>query len=758
MLNNWILTTNTYEPSRHLGTAPINTLGNGLIGCRGFFEEEQAGIAALGGIYIAGVFGRGSYTPWKGKGRELVNTPNFFYLHLKVDGDTVSLHSHQHSHFNSSLNMKEGIFTRSYIWHGPKGQKVHFEFERFISYSNIYKAGQKLRITPIDCTPSIEVFMGINTDVTNLNEVSCEPLPIQPGKRQYTTSYQDADSVKVHIAEPEDIILAESQSIEVSSFSCPTLQHTVNDKGHLFSYIGTENTSFELRKIVNIATSLETTGDPLSKVSEMLQDNSSYSQELILHKKAWAQKWDVADIHIDGCDKDQLALRYNIFQLIQACPEHSSHYSIGARGLTGEMYEGCVFWDTEIFMLPFFSFTNPIAASKLLEFRYHTLPESKLHAQSNYFKGAMYGWQVSAEGIEQTPLGVGAYYSIHVIADIAYAILEYWYATGDNNFMLEYGCEILIETARYWESRVSTNPDTGNYDILAVRGPNEYDVLVNNNLYTNMMARENLKLALKFIEIMKHTYQDAWQHLRSKLSFDDNECVTWLSIIDKITLPYDAIQDLYLEDDAYHRRVPVDMKVVKPTAKRIIDTTIPYEALPLYQITKQADVLHVMKNLPWEFSTEQIRKAWEFYVPKTAFDSSLAYSMHALMAARLGLLDKAHHYFDLSANLDIRDVQLNTISGLHFANFGGTWQAALFGFGGVSITPDFLEISPNLPTTWHTMRFKFYYKQGLFSVIIENKTLKVQTLIAPTTPAQFKIVGNSIQLAELTDCYTCSLN
>jgi kojibiose phosphorylase len=402
------------------------------------------------------------------------------------------------------------------------------------------------------------------------------------------------------------------------------------------------------------------------------------------------------------------------------------------------MYEGSVFWDTEIFMLPFFTMTDPVAARNLLMFRYNTLQEARLHAQDNWFKGAMYGWQVNAQGVEQTPQGVGAYYSIHVIADIAFAVLDYWHTAGDDSFMCTYGLEILIETARFWTSRVTLRED-GLYDIIAVRGPNEYDVLVNNNLYTNLMARENLLCCRKILPLSKESLVDS------------EEAALWLDIAEKLVLPYDTKQDLWLEDDAWLRRKPLDMQRAKPTAKRIIDTTIPYEALPFYQVTKQADVLHVMKNLPWHFTETQMQIAFDYYKPRTAFDSSLAYSMFALMAARLGRPEEALHFFDQCINLDIRNVQLNTISGLHFANFGGSWQAAVFGFGGVEIEPEQLTLSPHLPERWNRMAFKLKYKGALLGVETSRRSIQVTLLADGGKSVDVQVRGQNFTLAKAGD-------
>ncbi len=721
-MNNWILKTTQYRESTHLHDVPVYTLGNGLVGCRGFFEEQQNGIAALGGIYMARVFGKANYTPWTGVGRELVNVPDFFFAKLSVNGEPLCIDETSVRDFSVQLNLFDGTLQRTYTYYKDSLPLLKLSFSRFISRADIFTCGQSISVTPLVDGLNISVLCGINTNITNLNEKSCEPWPIQPGNKHCRCISRSADAVIVSIDEPENILLGFGQTTECDETPCEK-----SEDGHIYNISVSAGQTKIIKKLVSLSLSPEDGNDIKAVLSTRMKDCVSYDEAIELHKNAMKDRWSDADIRIDGSksDEDQLALRYNIFQLMQAAPEHTELASIGARGLTGEMYEGSIFWDTEIFMLPFFTFTRPSAAKKLLRYRVNTLPQARKHAKSNLLDGAMYGWQVNLNGEEQTPQGVGAFYSIHVIADIAYAVLEYWYATGDLDFMLNGGLSILIETSRFWASRAQQRED-GKYDIMAVRGPNEYDVIVNNNLYTNMMARENIRLCLSMLSTLSSTDDEAVSRIKNELNFKDSETTVWTKMADNLILPYEPKRDLWLEDDAYLRRRPLDMKMAKPTGKRIIDTTIPYEALPLYQVTKQGDVLHVMKNLPWYFTDTQMQNAYDFYEPRTAFDSSLAYSMFSLMAARLDRMDTASDYFERTANLDIKNVQLNTISGLHFANFGGTWQAAVMGFGGVSVHENSLHIAPHLPPHWDTMEFTLYYKGTRLCITIGKHSVSVK--------------------------------
>lgn len=693
----WTLYKNKYDESTHLHDAPINSLGNGLLGCRGFFEEQPQGIAALGGIYMAGAFGAA-----EGRPCELVNIPNFFCVRIRVNGCLLVPQQEKMQDFETALDLHNGTLTRSYIYTDGKNPLVHLKFFRFLDTNNIFAACQHVEILPLAENLNVEVEFPIDTTVSNLNAVSCEPHPVQPGRHFFADTVQKADMAYVRIIGPDDIRLAFAQRVEYTH-ACPVEL----DNAKCFRVTASCGEAAVFKRQIAIAASHEDGEEVEAAASARLQELPPPEQQLQQHCLVLHSMWEDADVQIDGDEESQLSMRYNIYQLMMSCPEHDERYSIGARGLTGEMYEGCIFWDTELFMLPFFTCVRPQAARRLLAYRYHTLEQARKNAKRHFFEGAMYGWQVDHRGVEQTPDGVGAFYAIHVIADIAFAILRYWNSTHDTDFMLRQGLEILLETSRFWASRVDKRPN-GAYDILAVRGPNEYDVVVNNNLYTNMIARENMALCRRMVEFFEDTAPAELELVLKKTGIEKIEMDTWRQIEKGLILPYDEAMDLWLEDETYLRRRPLNVKTAKVNGKRIIDSTIPYEALPLYQVTKQSDVLLLMQLLPQYFTKKQQEIAYDYYMPRTAFDSSLSYSTAAVMAARLGRMDTAADYFKRTVNLDLHNVQLNTISGLHYANFGGSWQVAVFGFGGVSIDSNGITVEPHLPDGWNSLTFRMY--------------------------------------------------
>ncbi|MDD4494000.1 MAG: hypothetical protein PHV32_06575 [Eubacteriales bacterium] len=639
LYNDWTLSNNEYDPKKRQARDALFFTGNGYFGIRGFFEEDEKTLGANGGIYMTGVFGIGSYDAWEGKSSELCNVPNVLRVSISCNEEDVDGFS-SISGFNQSLDMKKGTYTRKYLWTTAEGKRLELYFERFASMSDRHKIGQRITVKALDKIDDLSISALLDSDVTNLNLVSGEPLPVQPGRNHFISRSVKTNTLSVTLDDPDSTVLNFAQQT-IASINGRTITGKVITTGKTCgtSYILSLNNNdvLTLEKIIFTVTSLDESVDAEQAIEEFLSNPVCYEQEFTEHCFSLTDKWRIADIEIDTNTDDSTIVRYNIYQLLCVCPEHTDRFGIGARGLTGEMYEGCVFWDNEIFVLPFFLYTNPSAAKKQLMFRHHTLDAARRHAKKNWFEGAMYQWQVDRKGVEQTPVNCGAYYAIHIIGDIAFTICRYWELTGDDNFMMSYGAEILYETARFWTSRCDFNSFDGKYHIFAVRGPNEYDVYVNDNAFTNMMAAYNLKSIKNVFQKLKDNQPVELKKLFERLGASQDEISKFCEVADKLYIPYNAKMDLYLEDDTYLIRRALDLKRAKPTNKRIIDSTLPYEALPLYQVTKQSDTVLLCCLFPHLFTQQQRENIYSFYEPRTAHDSSLSYSPHGILAANIGL-------------------------------------------------------------------------------------------------------------------------
>jgi kojibiose phosphorylase len=423
-------------------------------------------------------------------------------------------------------------------------------------------------------------------------------------------------------------------------------------------------------------------------------------------ESAWSQRWQSANIEIEGDKQADAALRYVVFELIANNSAKDSSVSIGARGLTHTRYKGCYFWDTDIFMMPFYLYTAPEAARNLMQYRTDALPQAKKHAQEMNCLGARYPWMASYDGSEQCESwDIGAS-ELHVTADVVHALNQYVQATGDEKFYLHEAAKVYIETARFWQSRYSPELGTRKVNLLFCKGPDEYCGITSNNLYTNVLVKENLKLAQ---DAADYLYQyDRPAYLRLGITAEEVKC--WNTLEHSIKLPKDPISGHWRQDDTFHLLEPIRLSDLKQGDTATYNRVC-YDRLQRYRVIKQADVLLLMTRLPNMFTSEEKLAAWKDFEPLCLHDSTLSFASHALFAAQNGLMDAAQYYFKKAAFLDLRDVMENTgTEGLHLACLGETWQAAVIGFGGLTFQNGVPELKPHLPPDWKSMRFRFFYR------------------------------------------------
>jgi trehalose/maltose hydrolase-like predicted phosphorylase len=430
--------------------------------------------------------------------------------------------------------------------------------------------------------------------------------------------------------------------------------------------------------------------------------------------RAWAERWDASDVVVQGDPAAQAALRFAVYQLVGAANPDDDQVSIGARGLTGVAYSGHVFWDTETFLLPFYTFTWPEAARALLLYRYHTLPAARAKASRLGYRGALYAWESTDSGDETTPTSAvgpdGKVVAIrcgtdeqHVSADIAYAVWQYWQATGDDTFLLEAGAEIILETARFWASRARLEPD-GRYHIRGVIGPDEYHEDIDDNAFTNAMARWNLQRGLELVQLLRGRWPERWAFAAAALGLDDAELAAWRQVADGLVTGFDPATGLIEQFAGYFRLESIDLAAY--SARTVpMDVVLGRERTQQSQVIKQADVVMLLALLGHDYSAEVRAKNFRYYEPRSGHGSSLSPAMHALVAAQVGEVELAWRYLAQAAEIDLGDSMGNAANGVHLANQGGIWQAAVLGFAGLRLRDDGLSLEPHLPSAWGRLGF-----------------------------------------------------
>ncbi len=446
-------------------------------------------------------------------------------------------------------------------------------------------------------------------------------------------------------------------------------------------------------------------------------------------QQAWERYWDVSDVIIEGDDKAQQATRYNIYQLRISTSATDDRYSIAAKGLTGFGYRGHVFHDTEIFMLPYFTYVHPAVARNLLLYRYHLLPAARAKAHRNGFEGAQFPWESTLNGEEATPDAIihpesgelipvlNGTLELHISASIAYATWNYWFVSGDDAFMQDYGAELLLSTAEFWGSRADYNASNHDYEINNVIGPDEWHEHVNNNAFTNYMACWNIQEALHILDWLRQRNPDKAQELLQKLDVSDQRLDHWRDVAAHIRIPQDRQTKVFEQFDGFFKLAHLDQSTYK-------ERTTSYQALlgmkevQEYQIVKQADVLMLVTLMNQQFDRETIRANWDYYYPITDHDygSSLTPAFHVILACQLGLVDIAYKQFMIGALVDLEELRGNSREGIHDACAGAVWQAAIFGFAGLRVTDNGYTTHVTWPDGWTRLAFNFLHKGKMHRV------------------------------------------
>ena len=680
----------------------IFSQGNGYMGTRGYRPDQRGAHPAWRSTFLAGF-----YEYVKPGITDLVNHPDFSGIQFRLNG--IDSEAHTVSDFLQTLDLRCGLVTWAYILTDRAGNQTRVKQEKFLSMADRHLAAIRVSLTPVNWSGTLELSGGIDARVENLpvsddqltenvefvkmwSDVRTEPRPAG-GQLTAQTRISHRQIAQSYLFSGKGSLKTEAADEWVTT--------TINARlSQGMTWVG--------EKRIAVASFRDgDAGEIVKEKSEELKD-TTFDELLTESALAWEKIWKQADVQLIGNDEWQGAIRYNIFQLIQAMPYGDTHASIGARGLTHGRYKGCYFWDTEIFMLPFFAYTQPNAAKSLLQYRCHTLPDAVESAKRFSAKGARFSWMASDTGFEQCGTWDTGCCEIHITADIAHAVRQYVELTGDEAFLRDCGTELLLQTARYWVDRFNYVSAEDQYHLLFVKGPDEYCGVTCDDFYTVSMARDHLEQAAAAIKWMEKTYPEDWAVLAEKTGFQPEETEKWMDIAAKVVLRRRG--ELWKQDATFDLLEPLDIQAHKDDDAPLYHK-IGFDRLQRYQVLKQPAVLMYMALCPEKFSKDEVEAAWNYYEPKTLHDSTLSFGIHALVAARLGYEEKAVHYLEKSLFLDLKNVMKNTAGeGIHTASLGATWQAMVLGFGGLSIRNGVLNVENRLPPGIEEMRYRVYHK------------------------------------------------
>jgi kojibiose phosphorylase len=707
----WILTETQFNPEYLHSRETIFTIGNGYLGTRGTFEEGYP--HALSATFIHGVYDDVPvvYT-------ELVNCPDWLPLVLIIEGERFRLDQGKILKYNRQLDLYHGILSRDLRWCSPNGKVIDIHFERFASLADQHLVGQRCQLTPVNFDGLIEIQASINSYSENQGFNHWEGLDQSKITQGFWLHSRTRNS-RIEVGMVAKItILGTDADLQINTTpGYPSLNATV---------IGQIQQTITIVKIVSIFTSNEIE-NPVAAALEKLVNIPDYLTLVNANNQAWEEVWQQSDIIIEGDITAAFAVRYNLFQLLIAAPRNNDRVSIPAKTLSGFGYHGHIFWDTEIFILPFFTFTQPNIARNLLSYRYHTLPGARRKAAHYGYQGAMFAWESAVTGDEVTPRWSlrSDFYAediriwcrdreIHISADIAYAIWYYWQVTGDNEWMGDYGAEIILDTAIFWSSRVEFNPQLECYEIRGIIGADEYHELVHNNCFTNRMVQWHLEKALIVYDWLHSTFPKLAIKLEQKIQITSEVLTHWREIIAKMLILHNPETRLIEQCEGFFQLDDLDLSKYEPREKSI-QIILGMEKTNTAQVIKQPDVLMLLylmrESADFPYNQQTLQVNWDYYAPRTdiSYGSSLGPAIHAILAADLGKSEEAYECFMQAAMVDLEDKRGNTQDGIHGASAGGIWQAVIFGFGGIQFRENALVANPHLPPTWSRLKFKLQW-------------------------------------------------
>jgi trehalose/maltose hydrolase-like predicted phosphorylase len=729
-------------------------LGNGYLGMRGTFEEGL-GRSSVEGTYINGfyesapiIYGE-KFIGYAENKQTILNLANAKVIRLSLDGEDFNLLTGRLLSYQRSLDLRHGVLRRSLRWESPRGKQIQLEVERLVLHTRRHVALIRYHLTPLNFDGSLTLTSLIDGAIRQSEHAEDDPRLGTQFKgevlRMEEKTFQGETALMAHstVTTQFSVACGIRDSLDVS---CDR-QTFVEDQsiGFVYRLAGRQGIPATLDKFMAYYTSLDTASDQLiSAVTEELDRavGSGFDSLCAEQQRYMEDFWDSADIQIEGDDHLQRGIRFNLFHLLQGTGQ-DGRTNIAAKGLTGLGYEGHYFWDTEVYILPFFLYTRPEIARKLLEYRYHILDKARQRArQMSHSRGALYSWR-SINGEECSanfPTGTAQY---HINADIAFAIWRYYDATHDLDFMQRCGAEILCETARLWVDVGAYIAARGNrFCINGVTGPDEYQILVNNNAYTNLLARQNLRFACETLAFLKQNAPAAYQALAAKIGLQEDEPAPWQKAAENMYIPYEQERGITSQDDTFLGKPAWDFA---GTPRENYPLLLHYHPLVVmrYQVCKQADVLLAEFLLHDQFDLAQKQRDYAYYEPLTTHDSSLSGAIFGILAAELGDVDKAYRYFAETATLDLENKHGNTQAGIHAANMAGTWQGIVYGFAGMR-AKNGLSFNPVIPAQWRSYAFKVRYQGRQISVHVTKEGAEFKLLAGE--PLEIRVGGEPKRL------------
>jgi len=735
--NNWSIIEEGFEADRVKSSESLFSIGNGAMGQRANFEEHYSG-DTFQGSYIAGVYypDKTKVGWWKNGYPEyfakVLNAPNWIGIEVEVNGEKLDLATCKSvSSFRRELNMQEGWYQRSFQAILQNDVEIQVHVTRFLSLDIDELGAIKYNVTPINSDAKV-VFKpyldaGIENEDTNWEEKFWETLEI---KNEENSAFIVSRTLKTKFTVAtymQNQIIVNNEIADVKPVEVTKEASKIS-----FSYevAATQGQTVSIQKFGGYTISTNHKEEYLiSSAKQVLVQATTIGFNALLEnqKQAWAKIWEMSDITIEGDTKAQQGIRFNIFQLNQTYLGKDSRLNIGPKGFTGEKYGGSTYWDTEAYCIPFYMATkDQNVARSLLEYRYNQLDKAIENAQNNlgFKNGAALYPMVTMNGEECHNEWEITFEEIHRNGAIAFAIYNYYRFTGDYSYIPEKGLEVLIGIARFWHQRATFSTNKNQFVILGVTGPNEYENNVNNNWYTNYIAKWCINYTYAQIEKVKSEYISDYERIMSKVNLNDAELQSWKNTADNMYFPFSEEHGVFLQQDGF-----LDKELVKVSdldkSQRPINQKWSWDRILRSPYIKQADTLQGFYFFEDDFTKEQLERHFDFYEPFTVHESSLSPCVHSIQAAALGRMEQAYTFYLRTSRLDLDDYNKEVHEGLHITSMAGTWMSIVEGFGGMRVKNNQLHFEPRIPEQWKGYSFKVNFRNAVVKVEVTHQETKV---------------------------------
>ena len=727
--DNWSIIEEGFDVERVKSSESLFSIGNGAMGQRANFEEHYSG-ETFQGSYIAGIYypDKTKVGWWKNGYPEyfakVLNAPNWIGIDIEINGENLDLHACTSVRdYRRELNMKEGWYNRSFEATLKNGTEISVNVRRFLSLDLDEVGVIKYEITPLNKDSKIiykpYIDAGVTNEDANWEEKFWEPLDV---KHSENKAFVTARTFKTHFIATtfmQNSILSNGKNLNITTENIESNKEKIQ---FIYAVAVAKGETSAIEKIGGYTVSLNHENTQHGAENAIITASAKgYDQLLQDQIASWSKIWEMSDITIDGDVKAQQGIRFNIFQLNQTYLGKDSRLNIGPKGFTGEKYGGSTYWDTEAYCIPFYMATkDQQVARNLLTYRYNQLDKAIENATKlGFSNGAALYPMVTMNGEECHNEWEITFEEIHRNGAIAFAIFNYYRFTGDYSYIPEKGLEVLIGIARFWHQRANFSTHKNKYMILGVTGPNEYENNVNNNFYTNYIAKWCLDYTFEQIQKVSIEYPSDHKRVTEKVKITDAELQSWKKVADNMYFPFSEELNVYLQQDGF-----LDKELVRVAdldrSQRPINQKWSWDRILRSPYIKQADVLQCFYFFEDHFTKEELNRNFEFYESFTVHESSLSPCVHSIQAAVLDKMEMAYTFYLRTSRLDLDDYNKEVEEGCHITSMAGTWMSIVEGFGGMRVKNDALHFSPKIPKEWNGYSFKINFRNQILKVSISH--------------------------------------